>query len=255
MSEKQSAYEAKLAEITAISRDLLKFPTMPVDTYVKEANGLYSWASEDKTALTSAGIDWPLVEDLVVRADALSYAQALWQKVMYSREEAQEQWNLLSPAGYDLRDVLLHYMQFAFRGEHGLSTTVDKIAEGRGDADMIQDLTDVEVLARDNMAALIKLGLDPAEIDRAAQMSKELGMLRGEATADKAADSETKLVRDQAYTHLKEAVDTVRDLGQFVFWRTEERLVGYRSEYFNKKASKSTASSDATPSQGSPDTV
>ena len=120
---------------------------------------------------------------------------------------------------------------------------------------MIQDLTDVEVLARDNMAALTKLGLDPSEIDRAAQMSKELGMLRGEATADKAADSETKLVRDQAFTHLKEAVDTVRDLGQFVFWRTEERLVGYRSEYFHKKATKSASPDDAPLSQGSPDTV
>ena len=255
MKPKQDAYEAKLAEITAISKDRLKYPTMPVDTFVQEANGLYSWASEDKTALKKAGIDWPLVEDLVVRADALSYAQALWQKVMYSREEAQEQWNLLSPAGYDLRDVLLHYMQFAFRGEHGLSTTVDKIAEGRGDADMIQDLTDIEVLARDNLPALTKLGLDPAEVNRAAQMSKELGMLRGEATADKAADSETKLVRDQAYTYLKEAVDTVRDLGQFVFWRTEERLVGYRSEYFHKKASKSASSDDTPPSQGSSDTV
>ena len=52
MKPKQDAYEAKLAEITAILKDRLKYPTMPVKTYVQEANGLYSWAIGYDTAFS-----------------------------------------------------------------------------------------------------------------------------------------------------------------------------------------------------------
>ena len=34
-------------------------------------------------------------------------------------------------------------------------------------------------------------------------------------------------MRDKAYTHLKQAVDQVRECGQYVFWRNEARLKGY----------------------------
>ena len=36
---------------------------------------------------------------------------------------------------------------------------------------------------------------------------------------------------DKAYTHLKEAVDAIRDCGQFVFWKDQDRAKGYASEY------------------------
>jgi len=42
------------------------------------------------------------------------------------------------------------------------------------------------------------------------------------------------VVRDQAYTHLKQAVDAVRACGQYLFWRNDERLKGYASRYLRK---------------------
>ena len=44
-------------------------------------------------------------------------------------------------------------------------------------------------------------------------------------------------VREQDRPQIKNAVDEIREFGQFVFWRNEERRVGYRSEYFRKAAS------------------
>jgi hypothetical protein len=38
----------------------------------------------------------------------------------------------------------------------------------------------------------------------------------------------------QAFTHLKEAVDLIRQCGQYAFWRNAGRLKGYRSNYLRK---------------------
>jgi hypothetical protein len=105
---------------------------------------------------------------------------------------------------------------------------------------LVEDLNDLAVIGRENLAPLLAVGFDPKKLDEAASKSKELGSLRADASVDKAADQEKKLVRDQAYTHLKEAVDAIRQCGQFVFWKDEDRARGYASDYLRqaRKASK-----------------
>ncbi|MCH9008526.1 hypothetical protein IIA29_11070, partial [candidate division KSB1 bacterium] len=56
------------------------------------------------------------------------------------------------------------------------------------------------------------------------------------------------MMRDKAYTHLKQAVDQVRECGQYVFWRNEARLKGYGSRYFRKARAAARSSSADTPS-------
>jgi len=41
-------------------------------------------------------------------------------------------------------------------------------------------------------------------------------------------------IRGQAFTHLKEVVDLIRQCGQYAFWRNAGRLKGYRSNYLRK---------------------
>ncbi|MGD9487192.1 MAG: hypothetical protein AB7W47_04180 [Calditrichaceae bacterium] len=50
-------------------------------------------------------------------------------------------------------------------------------------------------------------------------------------TGDRQERNINKITRDKAYTYLKDAVDAVRDCGQYVFWRNEQRLKGYISQY------------------------
>jgi hypothetical protein len=45
-------------------------------------------------------------------------------------------------------------------------------------------------------------------------------------------------LRDQAYTHLKEAVDEIRDAGKYVFRQNEKRFRKYASEYRRNITSK-----------------
>lgn len=213
-----------------------------------EGRYLYKRCMPDKVALMAAGLDWVLVDDLPVRIDAATEAQAIWHDVMFGREEAQKKWALLSPAGYELRDELLHFMRYAYRDHPDIHTRVDSVADGSSDADMIQDLNDLAVIGRENLDPLIAVGFNPAKLDEAASKNKELGDLRADASVDKGADREKKLVRDQSYTYLKQAMDAIRECGQFVFWKDDDRAKGYASEY--KRQSRK-----ATPPTTEPTTV
>ena len=57
-------------------------------------------------------------------------------------------------------------------------------------------------------------------------------------------------MRDKAYTHLKQAVDEVRECGHYVFWRNEARLKGYSSRYFRKARAAARSSSADTANEG-----
>ena len=71
-------------------------------------------------------------------------------------------------------------------------------------------------------------------------MSKKMHEMKAAATTDKY-DKDVKRIRDQAYTHLKEAVDALRRCGQFVFWKNEDRRKGYTSQYNRTQAAAATA--------------
>ena len=186
---KSIAYQEKLPEIMAIPKDKTKVPTMPMDTYVQEAKYLYHWGMDDIELLMKAGLRRELVEDLRFRADAASEAQSLWHNVLDAMEEARRRWRIESPEAYELRDELLHYMRYAFRDEEALLAKVASIAEGDSDADMIQDLNDAASLGKQHAALLEAVGFDFNKLDRAAQMSAQMGDLKGKAAANRESDN------------------------------------------------------------------
>lgn len=228
-------FMAKKNAIAAITDEQLKSPTMPVDVFVQEAENLHTWCQQDKDALTGAGLDWNLAADLPVRCGACREAQSVWFKTRFSREEAQAEWNSKSPAAYDLRDQLLHDLRYAFRNSPDLLSRLANIDEGSGHADMIQDLNDISVLAKEQTALLEKIKFDLSKLDTAANTAKEMADLLSKATMGRADNSKERITRDKAYTYLKQAVDEIRQCGQYIFWRDETRLKGYVSQYFKNR--------------------
>lgn len=72
-------------------------------------------------------------------------------------------------------------------------------------------------------------------LDKAAQTSRVMSGLLSDTSAYIRTVKEVKKIRDQAYTHLKEAVDEIRGAGQFVFKRDKDHTRVYRSEYLRSK--------------------
>jgi len=240
-------YNAKLEVIQAIPEDQLKTLHMPVDAYLQEAENLYIWSQDDKEALEAKGLSWTLVEDIPTRSGALRHAESLWNRERFSREDAEKMWLKESPLAYDLRDELLYHLRFAFRLDESLLNRVGAIAEGYSQADMIQDLNDLSVLGMANSNLLAEINFDMTLLDEAAEKAKAMAALLGETTRDRADYNDVKRIRDQAYTHLKEAVDELYGFGQYVFYHNEDRLRGYRSKYKFKQRKNTTNTTQTTP--------
>ena len=225
-------FEIKLPVLEAVPSDEIRIPDLPVDVYLKEAENLGVIAEEDKKALVASGLDWKVYgEDLPVRAGALRHAQSLWIKNRYTQEEAQKEWNERSPGAYEERDDLMATFRFAFRNRPDLLGRVREVADGSGHHDMIQDLSDLAALGTAGAAELNAIHFDMGRLTQAAELANEMATLLARANGERADDSEAKLIRDRAYTHLKAAVDEVRVTGRYVFRKDKDRVKAYGSQY------------------------
>ncbi len=89
-------------------------------------------------------------------------------------------------------------------------------------------------IGKANRQLLETIDFDMSLLDTAAQKSEEMAVLLAKATKERLEPEEAKKIRDQAYTHLKEAVDKIRSHGQYVFHENKDRFTGYRSNYIRK---------------------
>jgi len=234
-------YNMKLEVIKAITDDQIKTPnSIPVGIFNQEAEELYKWCQADKDELTAKGLDWTVVEDLPVRCGALREASTNWSREWRTREEAEKLWLLESPKAYDLRNEIAHHFYYAFYDDPSLIAKVNSYLEGSTHAEMIQCLNDLSGLGKANQELLTAIGFDLTLLDLAAQKSDELASIYADATRDRQDFSEFKRIRDQAFTHVKEAVDKIRKCGQYVFWRNPARVKGYRSNYLRRLNRRST---------------
>ena len=60
-------------------------------------------------------------------------------------------------------------------------------------------------------------------------------MLLANANGASGEDADMKEMRDKTYTYMKIAVDEIRNVGQYVFWRDEDRKKGYVSAYHKRR--------------------
>ena len=233
-------YNMKIEVINTITDDQIKIPSsIPVDNYIQEAENLYTWCQDDKYLLVAKGLDWTLVEDLPIRCGALREAEARWYREWLIHEQSEKIWLRESPRGYALRNDLVHHFKYAFSDDESLIGKVISVKENTTHASMIQDLTNLSVLGLANQELLTKIGFDLTQLDLATQKADELASLYAAATRDRDDHNVVKKIRDQAYTHLKEAVDLIRKCGKYAFWKTPSRLKGYRSKYLRRFNSRS----------------
>lgn len=224
-------YDDLLAEIEAIAEAETKIPNMPVDKYLQEAADLVVWSEPDISKLSTVGVTQAIFDSLPIRTGALRYAQSLWAKERYSKEEAQLEWDEKSPAAIALKNELEHTFRFAFRKRPDLLSKVHTIEEGSGNEDLIQDLSDLAVLGKANTTLLEAAALDVTKLDTAESTSQEMSVLLATINGERADNNSAKITRDKAYTLLKQAVDEIREAGKFIFWKDTTRLKGYRSAY------------------------
>ena len=227
--------EQLLSEINKIDDNKVKNLYMPAGIYAQESEDLHFWAMQDKDELIAVGLDPDLVDYLLEKAGAFREAQSKWASTQNLKEDAVVEWKTLAPGFFEMRDDVASDLAYAFRKNEDLLKRVNTIKEGTGNADLVQDLNDLSVLGKDNPEPLKLINFDFTKLDLAAQTSDEAAGILGRANGELLSSNEVKIVRDKAYTYLKETVDEIRDCGKYVFRKNPERLQGYRSNYMRKQ--------------------
>jgi hypothetical protein len=188
----------------------------------------------------AAGLAPELIEDLPTRCGALTKAESEWQKEWNTTNKSALEWKKQSPIAYEFRKKLLADFLYAFRKHPGLVKKVRAISPIGGHARMMKDLNDLSILGKDNTRLLEAINFDLSLLDKAAQTSGEMTVLLDEMNRNKERyeHSEAKKIRDQAYTHLKEAVDEILEAGKYAFRQDKNHSRKYASEYRRQIKSK-----------------
>lgn len=209
--------------------ELLKLD-MPVDTTVAEGEKLVSVATEDKTKLVAANLDWTKVELLAVLVGALRQTQSNWNLIRFTSADAAAEWNRKILPAFEQKETVIHGMTYGFRLQPELLQKIDKMNEGSGDADFIQDCNDAVTLAQENEILLEAIKFPMVDVEVLVEIVDEMSKLL--AKKDGAGPtSPKKILRDKALAWTKELVEEIYACGQYVFWKDKERKTKYRSAY------------------------
>ena len=225
-------------EVSAIADGETLILNMPCYAYVSETETLEMWANQDREKLIIGGISIERIAQIGIRSMVLRDYQSAWIVVRRTGKDAEKEWKTFAIEAYDLCGEMKHAFKYAFRNEPELLGRVNEIAEGTGDSDMIQDLKTYSQLGLKYKDLLKPIGFDVSKLDAASTMSDEGANLLAEANGSKLKGNEQKVLRDKAYTYLKEVVDEVRACGKYLLWKDKKRLVGYESSHWKNQNSR-----------------
>jgi hypothetical protein len=236
----EQSYRARFDAFMAISEEEVVYCNAPLEVATAEGAQLAFVAAEDRARLLDAGLDPVYVDTLGARVGAFDYAAAAYGLAANADPAAVAAWKSRSKVGFEVRQYLLKFLEFAYRKDAALSQSVANIKEGRGNRDMILDLLSLHILGVENPSPLARIGsFDAAKLGEAKALHDELTDLFARATVDPAEVSEAKRILDRAYTDYKRAADEVKEHGRFVFEGTD-RYLSYVSAY-RRQAGKSSA--------------
>ncbi len=226
--------------------ELVESPSMPVENVLQEANDLFVLLAEDKPIrqrLLTVGLPEVHIASLRTAIGALQLAQSQWV-IVRSGKKSKEQTRLEDTASAHKLDVLAA-CRWNLRNDERALATVSTITEGDGVADLIQDLNDLATLMNSRREAFA----DDASFDvetaiaQARQFANAVQKGTSEGRAERA-KTEAKDLRDKAYTHLSELVDTVRGAGRYAFRGDEKTLASFQSRYLRRLRSRSRSRGD-----------
>lgn len=244
MISSKEAYEIHLKTVTAIPLEDIEKPKMARDDTIGEAEELCVTAKQDKERLVGKGLDPGIIEQLDERIGVYAHASSLFENALFEKSAAKQQWTAMEKDAYAFKWEMIHNFKFALRKEPDQLKLVGQISKGRGRRDLVLDFKDLEVLGQKNRPALEKINFDFSALAKSAKLHDELSNLLAESNTSEAVVDKNKLIAHQAYTWLKQAVDEIREYGQFCFWKDPLKLSQYQSGHYQ-----SVGKTKATPPQ------
>lgn len=228
--------EEVIIEVMKLSVEGFKRCPMSYDIYTQEAQDLNVWLQPDKETLIKRGCNPVFIEELPLRIEVLRDAEA---KMVQAEKTAHSIWKECSAEGFRLvSDMYSDFCQ-AFKGNKDLLGQVKALHEKKGDPDanMVQNLREYGTLGKAYANLVTAIGFEIEKCDYGITLSKTLEIKLAECNAEMK-NSPHVVYCKQAYLHLKESVDKIRDTGKFINKKNKERARGYASEFLRQRAQK-----------------
>ncbi|WP_461633276.1 hypothetical protein [Labilibaculum euxinus] len=227
--------------VLEISEDKIVSTAIPVAIAIGEAGVLHQYALEDKEELLAKGLSEDTINELAPRAKFLQEQQSVWTAVYESALTSTQEWEEKIEEASLLQRELKYDFQFAYRNHPDILKKLQNILDGNSHMDLIQDMSDYPAFARQYPEPLEAILFDTTKTERALQLSHELFDLMNKVDGVKNSKNRPeKLMRDRAYTYLKQLVDEIRAYGKYAFWNDEEKQKRYSSEYQRRKFARNT---------------
>ncbi len=230
-------YQEDLAIIQAVDSTTLRKPTIRMDIYIGEAEGLIEVLDRTKDTLVEHGFDVSDIELLQRRIGCCRVAQVKLENSLSTSESNREIWKQRGDYAFKFRTNLLNHLRYACRKNVEKSELLKEIGKGTSINDMIHDLYRLADLGEGSIPELEAIKVELALLTQAKELSIELARLQKAAELDRRVDTETKMIRDQAYTLLDIIVHDIRDLAHYVYKDEPTILKMFLSKYMRKKNS------------------
>lgn len=208
-----------------------KTPSMPVRVAQLEGERLWAVAKPSRAKFVALE-DFPAddFDSIPYLLDALAEAETDWQ-----RKRVQARAKGLVVARKDAekaRHVVMNAGRYRLRKNAAAQTELDRIDEGEGLPDLIQDLKDAATFTETHAAVLER---DPKITKDTPQMLRALATTLSEGEGDSEVAITAMEHRNKVFAALEAALGEVRAAAGYLYWDDAKRLQPYLSQYEAKQ--------------------
>lgn len=156
------------------------------------------------------------------KIELLRVTQSRWSAVYRTQHEADVTFQNISAEAAEHKQTLLRFFDLRLKNDPEGRRRLSAIREGRGDADLVQDVSDLLVLCGEHSAAIAAAPRDEAKaVARLTAMSPELSRLLADKTLTPQARAARKL-RDAAYTLVYLVERRIRTAAEYWYGGTDK---------------------------------
>lgn len=231
------AYERLMPSILELPKSSIQNPNLPPEEKVMEGKKLKSLIERDREPLLDSGLDPEYLDSFTDRLGAYEIAEAKYIVLRNHAVGLGQQIKDLQEKLVEVRKVLLHYLTFVLKDDAVEMATIEDIKDGRTLNNKVFDIQPLIELAKNHVEELEKVKFDRAVLDDAERLYEETSRIKGLIKSLPKQEIDVKDIRNRAYTYLNEAFVKIKEHAQFVFWKDEEKLKVYKSEYLSRSHS------------------
>ncbi len=222
-------------EIAVYKRDDIGYPLKPVKIAITEARMFADHVDDDSAKFARLKIDAAELSGKIrKRATALESAQILWNKADSKTTVDERNWDDNQDEANEMHDGTLDIMDFFFdiTGNRDYLARVEKIREGRGNADMVLDMVEMkEIISEYGAKMTEKVGYTEDEQNEFIYMVDLISPAFTGAKADKQAVNTARELRDVVDFHLEDLIKKTRKAVKIIWRGNREEQNKYRSQY------------------------